>query len=428
MTFREIAALMDPVSPPTTLSDLWSLHRFTDAHTSPSFGAMQSRFTHPGHREARFLSQNAWLMDVAGIPEDVSAAHKPATNERAVELGTFLQSNFDLILLQEVWETPQRRALLDGFGVPEPFVVIGVAGRGVAAARDAAGRGAAAFGPVFTGALFPVDPTGGVFATLAGLALGAATSGRRMDNILGSGLMMISRGIGFDSVGTHSFDAEAAFPDLEFFAEKGVLKAVVSFPALGGAVMPIELFTTHFYASGGPEGDDLRRAQVDELIQFIERDPVPGALRIVAGDFNIDETHAVFDYLKTRMEDLELEETLSGIWRDRIGSSFHTSLGEGKLWAADCVFPASRADPRFVEDAAPVMPEAGTKRIDFCFVERPGPTHADTSGGRTHSFDLDFSRPRRLRIRRSSDAPEAAIAPLVSDHLGIATTLFLSPR
>ena len=415
--FQEIAARLDAVTPPRSLRELWDLHRWHEAG-EPSFSRIAERWTHPGRREQRFLNQNTWLMDITGIPKGFSEAHKPATMSRASALGGFLSEHVDLVLLQEVWEERHRRRILDDWGTPEPSSAVGVEGRGVRPRADGSAVGSAAIiGPILTGLVLPFDPSGGAAATAFGVSAGAALDPLRLDNAIGDGLMMISRDAELEDVDTHSFEHEGTFPAEDIFAEKGILRATVRL-GTGRDDMALELYTTHLTAQSGDEGDATRKEQIDELCAFVG-EASDDVIRIVAGDFNIGLNSDPHDHLFTALGRLDLEEiTATAAWRDRISHDFHTSLDESRLWAADCVWPAEAWGSHYVEEE-PGFPEAETSRLDYCFVDLPR---------KGHRFDLDFTRPRRVRIRRSRAARDALCAPLVSDHLGIATTLLLTPR
>lgn len=183
----------------------------------------------------------ALTYNVAGLPEGISGSH-PATNTPIIAP---LLNNYDLVLVQESWKTPD----------PNPFPALHVYHEILEA-----------------GSMHPFK------SVSAPLPLG--TDPERPSALVSDGLNRFAR-FRFDDVarerwsGCHDSAADC-------LSLKGFSFARSTLP--GGAV--VDIYNLHMEAGGDPEDDDLRDAGVTQLSTFINTHSVGRAV-IVGGDFNL---------------------------------------------------------------------------------------------------------------------------------------------
>jgi hypothetical protein len=194
---------------------------------------------------------------------------------------------------------------------------------------------------------------------------------------------------------------------------------------LGAGVPGVDLVSTHLFAGGDlfpiPGADDqvrhhkARMAQVDELLELVERERDPEHVLLVVGDFNVpvDDPDPVLADPGER-------------WRDfaaRMGAA-----GLTDLWAAHgvgpghtCSFtdpadlPADPDDPDLVADDPDGDPATSAgERIDFLWLSVPD------------GVDVEVGRPRRWAFpgRGARGGPAGSL----SDHLALSTTLRIGAR
>jgi endonuclease/exonuclease/phosphatase family metal-dependent hydrolase len=192
----------------------------------------------PSPSSGEFL---ALSYNVAGLPEGISGSH-PATNTPIIAP---LLNNYDLVLMQETWKTPD----------PNPLAPTRVYHEILEA-----------------GSMHPFK------SVSAPLPLGSDPE--RPTALVSDGLNRFAR-FRFDDVArerwTNCHDSAA-----DCLSLKGFSFARTTLP--GGTV--VDVYNLHMEAGGDPEDDALRDAAVTQLSTFINTHSVGRAL-IVGGDFNL---------------------------------------------------------------------------------------------------------------------------------------------
>ncbi len=338
----------------------------------------------------RLLFWNTFLLSPRPIPGGprlpaIGDMAAPAVADRAKAIGERLFGRFDVMALAEVFETNDRHLILDGWqGRPR---VSSVAGPARSLLR------------------------GGGFAS--------------------SGLFTVVNRLRIMRSERHQFATRGSYlHDADALANKGVLMVEVN--AEIGAEGRIEVFSTHLFAGGGllPGGnvDDQRRlhqirmAQLDELVAFVQRVHRPGNIIVVAGDFNVpaiapgypDGDTAQYDDMMQRLSVLEVHD----VWVDH---------GDGD--GPTC------ADPRddFADQAHPTLPDAlvageddllvdpgfaaQRQRIDYVFLEAPRDDHG---------LRVEVDTVQRFAFPRDTDAPKRERLPRLSDHVALGVRLLPS--
>lgn len=415
MTLRTIARVLDPVEPATSLRALIGQH-FSDTPIV-SLAELARRHTHPQRSEQDFFVFNTFLMDIP------FSGRKPAVEYRDAEIGRAISDrSYDLICLSEVWHREERLDLLENLDFAHTV------------AHRSGGRGVNA------------------------VQIGGS-----------AGLVTVSRDLPIVADHDHEYQNESGS---DSNAAKGVLLTVHEIEwDTRPTPSSLNIFSTHLNAQGV-----AKYAQVLELAYFIwqTKDKVRGDrsrpgrpglnASIVAGDFNIDRESgngvdtAEYAALASRWnlpdiivraitnvvnEDGEITPTTRGsktgfelltdvlaalgfvdLWGRRNGTP-GSSSGLNQPGVVDVIaLPADDDESLCNDDFDSAAIDALTSRptaIDHVFVSR----NTDVM-----SFTIDYTRPRRPRTERDPAAPEYGDGGLtfLSDHLGIQTTLLLSPR
>ena len=413
---------MDPVATPSTLRALIDMHRWPPTGER-TFRALCNRHGHPEKRERSFLFLNTYLLNVwigskggrgfigvltGGLSElgELEKAKKPAVGDRARAIGRLVRDSYDIALLTEVFEDNVKDKILEAWPDGDRRYVV----------EDA-----------------------------------------RRSTRKASGLVTISQQDLLRGKELHEYKFESGSDKR---AEKGVMLTRMD---IGLESSQLELYNTHLNAGK----DSARRFQVLELISFIERTHDENNVAILAGDFNIgafgDKVYTGnpyillrggggsgpdFDSINPRFSRFILDRLESGdypdgmseyevliellnligfddIWVQRNGTPGYTKkLDEPEIAAQIC-----RPDPENPEycndlnvpdDPDSFRPEENTSdRIDFIFMSRPQDSQ---------QYSLDFTRPRRVRHERRAGAPKRDEIAFLSDHLGLAINLLISPR
>jgi endonuclease/exonuclease/phosphatase family metal-dependent hydrolase len=179
--------------------------------------------------------------NVAGLPEGISSSHP----ERFTELISPLLNGYDLVLVQESWQTPD----------PNPFAPTRVYHEILAAGADHPFKSVPAVQPL------GMDP-------------------RRPEALLGDGLNYFSR-FPFAPVIRQAWegcDISAA----DCLAFKGFSVARMTF----ADSVAIDVYNLHMEAGGTPHDEELRNDGVTQLLAFMAEFSADQAV-IVGGDFNL---------------------------------------------------------------------------------------------------------------------------------------------
>lgn len=415
-SFREIARIMDSVETSISLRELINLHRWTPAEEQ-SFKAICNRHDSSRKLERNFLFINTYLLDVWFGGE----ASKPAVSDRARAIGELIEQEYDIALLAEVFEDNVKDLILEAWSSHnQPYV------------RD--------------------------------------DSRRRTDK--SSGLVTISQQEPLDEKIIHEYTFESGSDRL---ADKGVMLTLLDF---GFGDSKLELYNTHLNSGN----DRARKFQVLELVSFIERTHNENNVAILAGDFNINalcdernrETNLGafcqgeryrfnpymiasggggispdFGSINPRFANYVNERLFSGdypegmseydvllellnllgfhdIWTHRNRTPGYTSNMDD-ISVANLICLPDDVESQYCDDFnvpldAEIFSEDDRKkfgRIDIIFMGDPLDSH---------TFALDVIRPRRVRAERRADAPERDKIAFLSDHLGLATKLLISPK
>lgn len=243
--------------------------------------------------------------------------------------------------------------------------------------------------------------------------------GRSGVRVTGSGLMTLVDEDRAEVVAVerHRYRAGGDVRDSDTFASKGALLCRVR---VGADRPELDLVSTHLFAGGDllpvPGADDDRRhhevrmAQVDELVAFVERHRSPERALLVVGDLNV----AAHDPAPTLARPGERLDDL----RCRL-----EPLGVVDVWATHGVGPGPTCTFASPEDLPPdpddgdMVSDEGTpgsgERIDYLWFAPP------SEGGATVTVD----RPRRWAFpgRPGRGGPAGSL----SDHLALSVTLHL---
>ncbi len=386
-SFREIAEKMDPIRTPTGLAALLEMHRWCPSEER-SFRAICNRHDNPRKLERRFLFFNTYLLDASLIAE------KPAVDDRAPKIGELIRDNFDIALLCEVFEDNVKDKILSAW------------------------------------------PDGSRPDVVEDASWSTSSS---------SGLVTISQQDPLDGKVFYEYVFETGWDAL---ADKGAMLTRID---LGFGSSKLELYNTHLNSGSAL----IRNFQVLELVSFIERTHDERNVAILAGDFNIHafsqrkytkNPYAILPVGVNSGADHILERLASGdfpdgmseyeilvellnligfkdVWVQRNGTPGYTSNMD-KIGVADQICRPD-TDSLFCDDFNvpgshdDFSTDDKSNRIDFIFISNPSDSH---------SFNLDFTRPRRVRRERRAGAPERDEIAFLSDHVGLATTFMLSPK
>lgn len=360
----------------------------------------------------------ATLLQAFGIDINITVKSKRLIDERATEIGQRLAGYYDLVSLCEVWRQSSVDRILQGWGSTPPH---------------------------FLGNGRP-----GVLNYLEGAY-----------KDLGSGLLVVSPGVGAAKVAEQPFDNDGVRRSVEGCADLGPLVDADRWATKGllltridAGVGAIDLYSTHLNSGGdllpikAPTEEEklaVRLDQVREFVSFFRAKRDPRNVAIFAGDFNINAGTAGYEALLGILREIPLEDgTTTGFedfWLFGVSDPTANQLSgtnrsgddddpdREKDFAKTCHMPPPGSlgpdgapNPRdfFCDDAQP----ADRGRIDFLFVERPHPGHA---------FNLDLSRIRRRSLGRgdaeiAGQSKENDREYYLSDHLGLDTLLIASRR
>lgn len=335
-------------------------------------------------RDIRLLFWNVFLLRPRLVPggpplPPVGDLAAPAAALRARQIGEALAGNYDVAAFAEAFEPAERSLLLEAWSAE------GAVESAVGPSRSFPPRGPAAFA------------TSGLLTVTDHLPIV-----RRAAMV-------------FETRGSRVHDADA-------WANKGALLVELD-PGVGGA--RLEVVSTHLIWGTGLIGGsrardprrrhELRMAQVDELVRFIEGHHRRENGLVLVGDFNVpahDPTapggpQRWYDDLCERLAPLGLVDT----WAEA-GIGLGPTCG-----AATDPFDEDDADaPGMLRDDLKATLGEGRERIDYVFVRR-----ATTSGELAVSFD----RPRRRAFRRQPGSDAYDKLPRLSDHLALSVNLHL---
>ena len=338
-----------------------------------------------------------FMLNLVGIPDDITIERKPALFSRSIEIGDILKADplekdaYDIGALCEVWTKDVRDSLLDHWGI----------------SNDS-----------------------------KHLALGKTES----NVYVGDGLLFGSKDgrivekqhQTYKTRGVHrNFKALDMLADDELFAQKGALLIRIN---MGVGI--IDLYLTHLYFGTGlladapwwvvvknipgterptnEEREAVRSAQLAELSKFIQKTHRPENIAMLCGDFNIDGNKHDAKYAGfTAVQKLMTDHNLVNAWLSPLPQPGDTDPGDtGGNFKTICD-KLQAGDNRFCEDPSDMN---GGYRIDYILVERPQAQH---------SFMLDVTRVRRRPFARKQATDDQAF---MSDHLGLDCRLLASRK
>lgn len=199
------------------------------------------------------------------------------------------------------------------------------------------------------------------------------------------------------------------FKDADYYATKGILKTSIDLE-----IGQIEVYNTHLHAgskfiSSSTESEirEVKIAQVEELLNFIDTNRNLNNICVIVGDFNINGMN---------LSDSFYQEFIAKMNR----------AGFDDIWVQRCLNddgevilqPTSdthnericEVDGNLCNELYDRFPRNST-RIDYIFIERQN---------EQHSFILDYTRPRRVPFPNRTISEELNF---LSDHLGLEITL-----
>lgn len=296
-SFREIATYMDSVDTPLTMLELFDMHV---GDTTNSFEEIVRRHSNSQRLEKKFLSQNTYCMDANIV------AKKPYAQIRAGLWGQHIKDNYDISLLQEIFEDYIRDKLLSAWREND-------------------------------GPLHFVDDT----------------ASRTPQS---SGLMTISND---EITGKtfHEFNSETKVFGVDLEADKGILLTKYVLDTNHG----IELYNTHFDSLQSK----IRRNQINEVLTFINNNHQNTNLAILCGDFNIQSTSPNYEVLRQGL----LSMGFIDVWeaRNRTTGGTNLSSDDSQIYA-NIMCQRDPTNSRFCIDED-IDESQGDRRIDYLFIK-----------------------------------------------------------
>lgn len=427
--FKAIADTIDPVLKVRSMRSLLALHRFDANQPTNSLAQIYKRhYGYPTLRK-KVLHQNTFLMNqkleflgplAAGLgwvylgpagaffyyagkaaaQKVQESTVKPAAEHRALAYGQYIRNNnYDLALLQEVWKTDDLNDFL------------------LKAWHDDAHK------PNVASMVSPLL-------------------------VFSSGLVTISKNWVSEDTRFYEYKAQAGE---DVLARKGVMLTRYD---VGFGPSKLEVYNTHLNA-----GDSAAIYQIRELFEWYKSVHNSKNVAIITGDFNMEQfanlggdTGEYIEVVNAIRDNHFTDLWLTRALRPEGGvpyfghtcnmDKFHADIdGDGSIESvADRVCKPFGGNPnaRYCEDTntftrkifsadgniqevtEPLWPSfTGSNRIDYIFVQNPMVEH---------SFNVDFTRPRRLRQPRNPSDPEYDKLQFLSDHLGLEFEMILSPK
>ncbi len=403
-SMRQIAEKIDQGALVYSLSRLMALDKKPKSLARLCERVLQSRW-----QRIKFICLNAYLMDV-DIDDwfgNSTRGSKPQVGARANEIGRYVKDHYDLAALCEVWTNAEKGALLRQWPTPPQH-------SHRITRKIQWNRPREAF--------------------------------RSEKNRTGSsGLLTISQKLQIvgEKFGEYRHETGRA----ERKADKGVLLTTLD---TGLGPSRLQLYNTHLQSGN----KIVALKQVIELAKFILETRGHQDVAILAGDFNLsandterfnmneisdvgfsipNQIHQAIFYevsdgqvTSVRRENKTAYELLQNIlevigfrdlWAVRNGSTGYTS-GANRPGIMEKVCRPDIQNPNYCDDSA-VTSTTDSSRIDYIFV---------SPAAKNQSFQLEFTRPRRLRLERTDDAPGKHEIAFLSDHIGLETTLLIAPN
>jgi len=479
-SFKEIAALMDPVERPS-LRELVNRHRWVTGPPTPlSMRSITNRHTNQKTVNLRFLSYNTYLLRIdiplgdfikslgvegllqlAGVPDVKDLFAKAVENVGKnklcellpVPLKEICKGASDIIsfviehLPISQFDALQNLAgnvinLLSWFGVSIPEIETNATPAAETRAGEIGVELAKNYDLIALCEVWQNEFRDSILAAWPhGVPISAGPGPAGGLGVMGSGLLVIGANSKITPVASHVFNTQGVsgmfgrLVDSDLWAGKAVLFTLVDV-----RVGAIELYSAHLYSGGdllaavpgmdvkAPTEDEkrgIRNQQVDELIQFFKSTHKPWNVAIITGDFNID-AHNQTEYndLMARMNQINMQD----YWvAQRTAAPGYTNVSGHDEDAVEITNRMPQVckrtkDSHYCDEPAPaatakdLAPTGPGDRIDYIFVERPT---------NDHTFNLDLTRIRRRPFERQNKTEGMNYS---SDHLGLDVTFIASPR
>jgi endonuclease/exonuclease/phosphatase family metal-dependent hydrolase len=428
LTMQQIADRMDTDFPATSLKALLQQHRntFEGGISRRPHSLRNLCQRHDGPETISIFFQNTYLLTAGEIkigcqypwpipdtfPITITASKKPAIDERAPLFGQKLaEARYDIVALSEIFSDSVLDKLTDAW-----LKVDGLSRRE---------QGPSALGIPDLPLPLPV-PTCPPVPTPGGPVFGVPILRGELGN---SGLVTLIRRHPVIDVAKHRFtNTGSPTKDIDFFSSKGVLKVTVN---IGVGV--ISVFSTHLYNGGDSielpteaHRDAVKLSQFKEIRDMVlaEQHQHPDRLCVVGGDFNRDGT-VLIEPRYTALMALMQEANLADAWADRArkpngdvipGVTDIPEDNQTNTRVRCSAGPDPDLDPTHCKEEG--SQAGGGKRIDYIFVQRPASTH---------TFDIDFQRPRRVVFELPTPTADGGLRYL-SDHLGLEIQIFARAR
>ena len=332
----------------------------------------------------RVLFWNTYLLKVGSLPGVRPLHEKPLVGARAEEVGAVLAADaYDVVALAEVFREQEVRPLLHAAGVDA-----------VAAVR----------GPLAD----------------------------RPRTVTSSGLLSWAGHPIVRHESTEFVRRGRRLSDSDAWASKGVLLVEVDL----GLAANLEVFSTHLFDGGdllrsrarhrSPEIPEIRHAQVQQLLGFVDAVHRPENVALGVGDFNVDAEGRGADPEAPSGEGADAAARLAEVMGDAGFDDAWPMVGTGPGWTCDLRqapadrFPADAEQPEMcAEPAPPARPGDPLSRIDHAYLQRPMPSHR---------IDVQLRAFRRRAFPRAEGAPASNVMRTLSDHAGLHLELELAER
>jgi endonuclease/exonuclease/phosphatase family metal-dependent hydrolase len=431
-SMRQVFADMDDCATGLSLDRLGRLHRWGvdgDYHSAEPDVQLERpaplslrELCRRHERTLRFLWLNTFLMPEYKLDAFVTTKSvldaAPARMARSHEIGEMIRDEqYDVAALCEAWTDDSRTAILNNWN-PWPVWV---------------------FGSPSSEMTFRAEVYVPGVTEIVGLFGGETEWTILTVGLLSSGLFTLLPGsFGLVAHARETFGMEGLMTrDADYFSNKGILLVVVE----TGHNTKIEFYSAHLISgndliaeSGNRETVVARvaTAQIDQLVDAINRTHIPSNVIVVAGDFNISDSGALTEYLRKRMEDdLQLEDVWTRYAEARYGATRSGTFSNAAFpdepnpahreYMCDIAGPGECSACPAAAGAPPCpgYEEGAASRVDHVYVQKP------SSG---HDICLNVSRPRRRHFKREGSSPGFAEIATLSDHVGIEMNLFFAGK
>lgn len=431
---------MDSVKTPMSLRALINMHRWASSDIK-SFRAIVSRHTSRRRETHRFLCMNTYLMDVDWPINQ----KKPAIEFRAKEFGEVIKKNHDIALLQEVFEDNVKDKILRAWPRNrQPFV----AEDATTSTKDSSGLAIISQkNKLDNRVLYEFDnrewpdtmAEKGILCATIDIGLGESKLELYNTHLNASGQaarrLQLLELMSFIDRSRDKKNVAIVAGDFNLSAKSTDIAYTKKLTLSGGGGLDLGDFANVATAV-------LTLGQIDHPADVVDDfDHIDNKFKKFIDEKITDSEHTNGAFRNGMTEHQALVELMGFIgfkdmWTSRNGTEGLTENVQHKH-IRDQICKPDKNDPELCDDLDSKLTNGESQRLDYIFISK-----ADDN----HSFSVDFTRPRRVRYERALNAehredeviiiknPQGPDFPhtikgidILSDHLGLSTTLLFSP-